>query len=85
MLAPLYNGVDLWEDRNFHERGLWTEVDHPDLGALPMLGRPYIFEDTPWRIRSAAPRLGEHTESVLVEAGLSTDRIEALRRQAVVA
>jgi len=85
MLAPLYNGMDLWEDKNFHERGFWTEVAHPDLGPLPMLGRPYIFEATPWRIRAAAPRLGEHTDAVFAEAGLAADRVAELRELGVIA
>jgi crotonobetainyl-CoA:carnitine CoA-transferase CaiB-like acyl-CoA transferase len=85
VLAPLNNGLDIWTDENFHQRGMWTEVDHPELGTLPMLGRPYVFEKTPWRIRHAAPRLGEHTDSVLAEAGLAKARIAELRNKAVVA
>lgn len=85
MMAPLNSGKDLWEDENFHARGLWTEVDHPELGTLPMLGRPYEFEETPWRIRSAAPRLGEHTEFILGEAGMPAEEISTLRSEGVVA
>ena len=85
MVAPLYSGMDLYNDQNFRERGLWTQVDHSTLGKLPMLGRPYIFEQTPWRVRSAAPRLGEHTDSVLAEAGLSPDDVAALRSKGVAA
>lgn len=85
MIAPLFTGVDIWEDENFRQRGLWTSVEHPDLGTLPMLGRPYIFELTPWRVRSAAPRLGEHTDAVLAEAGVATEESARLRAQGVVA
>lgn len=85
MVAPIYSGVDLYNDENFRQRGLWTEVDHPTLGKLPMLGRPYIFEHTPWRVRSAAPRLGQHTGSVLTEAGLDSAAITHLRTKGVIA
>ncbi len=85
MLAPLFDGVDVWKDENFRKRGLWTEIDHPALGVLPMLGRPYIFEESPWRIRSAAPMLGQHTDTVLAEAGLTTTEVVRLRKQGVVA
>ena len=84
MLAPLYSGTDVWQDENFRERGLWTEVDHPDFGALPMMGRPYILERTPWRIRQAAPRLGEHTGSILAGAGFDAAAIAGLRASGVV-
>jgi crotonobetainyl-CoA:carnitine CoA-transferase CaiB-like acyl-CoA transferase len=85
MMAPLNTGMDLWQDENFHARGMWAEVEHSALGKLPMLGRPYQFEHTPWRIRHAAPRLGEHTDAVLTEIGVAAGAIEALRAQGVVA
>lgn len=85
LVAPLYSGMDLYSDENFRERGLWTEIDHPTLGTLPMLGRPYMFEHTPWRIRSAAPRLGEHTDSILKTAGFDAEAIATLRSEGVVA
>lgn len=85
MMAPLYNGLDVWQDENFHARGMWTEVDHPEIGVMPMLGRPYILEESPWRIRTAAPSLGEHTDTVLAEAGLDSTEIANLRAAGAVA
>lgn len=85
MVAPIYDGRDLFEDANFRARGLWTEVDHPAIGRQPMLGRPYVFEKTPWRIRSAAPSLGQHTGQVLQEAGFAAVDIEKLRSREVIA
>lgn len=85
MVAPIYDGTDLFADENFRDRGLWTEIEHPETGKLPMLGRPYIFEKTPWRVRSAAPSLGQHTDAVLGEAGISAEEIGRLRAEEVVA
>ncbi len=85
MVAPIYDGADLFGDENFRARGLWTEIEHPEIGKQPMLGRPYIFEKTPWRIRSAAPSLGQHTDAVLGEIGCSTGEIGRLRAERVVA
>ncbi|QFG03715.1 CaiB/BaiF CoA transferase family protein [Tepidiforma bonchosmolovskayae] len=85
MCGPLYTGLDLRNDENFRERGLWTTIQHPELGELPMLGRPYIFEKTPWRIRSAAPRLGEHTRTILQEAGFEPAAIDTLAAAGVIA
>lgn len=84
MVAPIYDGTDLFGDENFRARGLWAEIEHPEIGKQPMLGRPYIFEKTPWRIRSAAPSLGQHTDAVLGEAGLSPAEIGRLRAEGVV-
>jgi crotonobetainyl-CoA:carnitine CoA-transferase CaiB-like acyl-CoA transferase len=85
MVAPIYDGTDLFGDENFRARGLWAEIEHPEVGKQPMLGRPYIFEKTPWRIRSAAPSLGQHTDAVLREVGFSAGEIGQLRAEGVVA
>jgi crotonobetainyl-CoA:carnitine CoA-transferase CaiB-like acyl-CoA transferase len=78
MVAPLYTARDLVDDPVLRRRGLWTEIEHAVLGRLPMIGRPYMLERTPWRIRSAAPLLGEHTEAVLRELGYDDARIASI-------
>lgn len=85
MIAPIFTGKHLAEDPVFNERGLWTTVDHPKLGSFPMLSRPYILKKTPWRIRHAAPTLGQHTDAILAEAGFAAAAISDLRAQGAVA
>ena len=85
LVAPLFTGTDLFEDAVYRARGLWAEVEHETLGRFPMLGRPYQLEVTPWRVRRAAPTLGQDTRLVLGEAGLAAGEIERLFAQAVVA
>ncbi len=84
MVAPLFTAKDLFEDPVFRERGLWTEIEHATLGRIPMLGRPYMLEKTPWRIRRPAPMLGEHTAAVLGELGYGSAEIAALRAEGAV-
>jgi crotonobetainyl-CoA:carnitine CoA-transferase CaiB-like acyl-CoA transferase len=79
MVAPLFTGLDISSDAVFRERGLWVEAHHTTLGTFPMLGRPYVFEKTPWELRRPAPRLGEHTDAILAGMGLSNGEIAALR------
>jgi len=85
LVAPYSTGLDVANDEVFRERGLWTEIDHPVLGTLPMIGRPYVFDRTPWRLRQAAPMLGEHTDAVLAWAGFDEGAIGELRAKGVVA
>ena len=85
MVAPLFTGSEVFRDAVFRERGLWIEVEHELLGRFPMLGRPYVLEKTPWRLRRPAPMLGQHTDSVLAEAGYSTAEIAQLRNDGVAA
>jgi formyl-CoA transferase len=42
------------------------------------------MSDTPFRIRSASPELGTHTDAVLREAGYSPDEVAELRKDGVV-
>jgi crotonobetainyl-CoA:carnitine CoA-transferase CaiB-like acyl-CoA transferase len=45
--------------------GTVWELEHPTLGALRLVGTPVKLSETPGRLRSAPPRLGEHTAEVL--------------------
>lgn len=85
MVAPYFTGIDVADDAVFRERGLWTEIDHPALGELPMLGRPYVLDKTPWQLRRPAPMLGQDTGDILAWAGLANGEIASLRREGVVA
>lgn len=66
-------------------RGMVTEVEHPLVGIVKMLGLPIRFDGTPASIRRHPPMLGEHTDEVLVElAGLSSEEVQGLRDRGVV-
>ena len=66
-------------------RAMIETTDHPSLGPLKALGLPVKLSATPGGLRSAPPRLGEHTRAVLHgDLGLSEDKIGALERQGVI-
>jgi crotonobetainyl-CoA:carnitine CoA-transferase CaiB-like acyl-CoA transferase len=48
-------------------------------GAVETIGNPIKLSETPVTYRHAPPMLGEHTDAVLAEAGLSEGEIAALR------
>jgi formyl-CoA transferase/CoA:oxalate CoA-transferase len=61
------------------ERAMVETISHPTIGPLKMLGIPVKLSATPGAVRSAPPRLGEHTASVLrSDLGLGDDEIERL-------
>ncbi len=50
---------------------LFTDIDHPDLGAYPTPGSPLRFGAAGAAPPKPAPKLGEHTEEVLREFDLT--------------
>ena len=72
-------------DPQVTERDMIVEVEHPTAGTLRMAGLPIKFSDTPGRIASHPPLLGEHSVGVLRDLGLSEERIAELLRQQVIA
>ena len=44
----------------------------------------FRLSETPGRITSAGPALGQHTEEVLAEIGIDADQVAELRRQGAV-
>jgi crotonobetainyl-CoA:carnitine CoA-transferase CaiB-like acyl-CoA transferase len=85
LVAPVFTAGEVFNDAVYRERGLWTEVEHAVLGRFPMLGRPYTLEKTPWRIRHAAPMLGQHTDAILGELDFDASQIAAMREEGAVA
>lgn len=62
-----------------------VEVDHPTLGRVKETGHPIQYSETPADIGARpAPRLGEHTEEVLLQLGYGPDQIDKLRKDRVV-
>ncbi len=63
---------------------LVTEIEHPAAGVFKSLGIPFNLGETPAAIRRPPPTLGQHTDEVLSEIGLSGDEVAALRAAGVV-
>jgi formyl-CoA transferase len=83
--GKVYTVADIATDPHFRAREMILtqktregyEVEVP--GIVPKLS------GTPGTVRTAAPRLGEDTDAVLREMGLSDEQIAQLRRTGIVA
>ena len=64
--SPINSIEDVVADEQFHAAGGVVYVPDDDVG-VPMVATPADFRGTPCELRSAAPRLGEHTDDVLAE------------------
>nr|WP_272490780.1 CoA transferase [Mesobacterium pallidum] len=78
--AVAYKGSDLLDDPILEARGHFWPLHHEEMGTLKYNGPAYRFEKTPTVLRTASPRLGEHTEHVMTEIlGFSTAEVDRFR------
>jgi crotonobetainyl-CoA:carnitine CoA-transferase CaiB-like acyl-CoA transferase len=82
--GPVRTVDETLADAQLAARGMIERLTHAAAGEIAVLGVPIKLSATPGGVRVAPPTLGEHTDAVLKEIGLSDDEIEALRRSRVV-
>jgi crotonobetainyl-CoA:carnitine CoA-transferase CaiB-like acyl-CoA transferase len=76
--APLHDLDSLIDDPHLNAVGFFRSIDHPTEGALRVAGPAASWSKTPPSVRQYPPRLGEHGEEILREAGFSDGEIEAM-------
>jgi crotonobetainyl-CoA:carnitine CoA-transferase CaiB-like acyl-CoA transferase len=83
--APVLRREDLFTDPQIAANNLIVECEHPSVGRIRQPRPAARFEKTPAELRSPAPRLGEHTEAVLAELGVSEGERISLRERGIAA
>jgi crotonobetainyl-CoA:carnitine CoA-transferase CaiB-like acyl-CoA transferase len=76
--GPMHDLDSLIDDPHLAAVGLFQKIDHPTEGTLHVAGPAATWSRTPSSIRSAPPRLGEHGDEILREAGFSDADIDSL-------
>jgi formyl-CoA transferase len=79
----IYSAADIAADPHYAARGMLLDGVAGDGEPLKQPGVVPKLSATPGAIRRAAPRLGEHTDEVLREAGYSDAEIAALRQKGI--
>jgi formyl-CoA transferase len=80
----IYSAADIAADPHFAARGMIEQVFAGDGEPLKVPGIVPKLSATPGAIRSAAPRLGEHTEEVLKSIGYSSAEIGELMKNKII-
>lgn len=78
---PIY---DMFNHPQVLASDLVQTVQHPELGALSLVGVPITLSATPGRVHSAAPTLGQHAEEILQTLGYTPEAIDSLRKERVI-
>jgi formyl-CoA transferase len=80
----IYTVADIAADPHYQARGMLEQVTMDDGSLLTVPGIVPKLSATPGRHRRNAPTLGQDTEPVLRELGLSAEQIAALKARGIV-
>ena len=81
--AMILSPDEVTRDPHALAAGLFEYQSHPVVGQVRLPRHPAQFASTPASLAGGSPMLGEHTDEILADLGL-TNRIEALRSAGVV-
>jgi formyl-CoA transferase len=79
--SPIYSIDEVFNLPQVKARNMVQSYEVEGYGDVPAIGSPVKYSETPPRISSPPPRLGQHTVEVLSELGRSQDEIDRLVSQ----
>jgi len=82
--APVLRRNEVIANQQVLARELIVELDHPDIGLVRQPKPAARFDRTPARIQGPAPRIGEHSATILAELGFEAAEIERLATEKIV-
>jgi crotonobetainyl-CoA:carnitine CoA-transferase CaiB-like acyl-CoA transferase len=82
--APVLRRNEVIANEQVLARELIAEFDHPDIGRVRQPKPAARFDRTPAQIPGPAPRIGEHSASILAELGFGAAEIERLATEKIV-
>jgi crotonobetainyl-CoA:carnitine CoA-transferase CaiB-like acyl-CoA transferase len=77
-VMPLHTLESVVEDPHLEAVGFFQAVEHPSEGSIRTMAVPVSWSKTRPAPDRQAPRLGEHTEEILREAGIDGAKIRAI-------
>jgi len=80
----IYTVADIAIDPHYRARGMIEPVVMDDGSTLALPGIVPKLSKTPGSHRRNAPRLGQDTDAVLAEIGLTVEQIKALRERGII-
>jgi crotonobetainyl-CoA:carnitine CoA-transferase CaiB-like acyl-CoA transferase len=77
--GPINDLAEVFADPQVLARRMTVETPHPLSGSVRLVASPIRLSDTPVQYRRPPPLLGQHTDEVLAQLGLSASEVDALR------
>lgn len=80
----IYTVEDIAADPHYLARGMLTDVSMSDGSVLKVPGMVPKLSRTPGQHRRNAPSLGQDTDAVLLDLGITADQISEMRKRGIV-
>ncbi|MEU9239374.1 CoA transferase [Streptomyces shenzhenensis] len=84
-VGPVNSYADVVDDPQVKHNGSFVTYRHPTEGVVTTPGFAFRLTATPARVERGAPTVGEHTDEILAELGLTEAEVAALKQDKVVA
>ena len=82
--SPILNIRQVVDDPHLKERGYFAEIEHPLIGKAKIPGIPFKLSETPGKVESPSPLIGEHNELILGKyLGISAGQVSQLKADGV--
>ncbi len=75
---------EVFDDPQVQHRGMLRRLPHPVAGEVPQVMNPLRFGQSQLRVDRAPALLGQHTDEVLAELGLSAAQIQDYRDRKII-
>jgi crotonobetainyl-CoA:carnitine CoA-transferase CaiB-like acyl-CoA transferase len=82
--GPINRIDEVFADPQVRQMGITRAIESPRRGRQELVGQAIELSRTPWRLRTATPEKGEHTEAILADLGYDTAAIASLRARGII-
>jgi len=81
--GPVHAVEEALHNPQIDARGTITEIEHPELGDVPVIEHPLRFEGAESGFELPPPLLGEHNREVFRDLGYSEDQLDEMEKAGV--
>lgn len=81
--GPVYDVEEALNNPQIDARGTVTEIEHPELGTIPVIEHPLKFDGVRSGFERPPPTLGEHNREVFREFGYSEAELDEMEAAGV--